>query len=463
MKIEQRIIFSNFFNLSLIVLIGIFSFQNLNTVLTKLRFVEIADDLNAAFLEMRLSEKNYFLYHDDAALLEIKEKIDNTFRSIEAVKEDIIRAVGNDNLIALEKYLGDYSVAIDNLSSQRSPEFELMLRAKGKKLKEFSEDITRLERIKVNKIISDSKKIFFYSFLAITIVAVVIGHFVSQKILRPLRRIEDVAISISQGNFGKIEGISSEDELGAVISAINSMSEELKYREEQIIQSKKLASIGILTAGIAHEIINPINNISMIAQTYREIYKKLGEEERIELMKKVEAETERMREIVKNLLDFSKPKEPVLRPADINSVIEKSLRLTRNTLNLSNIEVRIDYSEALPPVLVDENQIQQVFVNLITNAVQAMSEGGNLIISTAYENSGFVKIRITDTGRGIPPEFLPHIFDPFFTTKEGGTGLGLSVSYAIIKKHNGTIEVQSRTGEGTTFTIELPIYREEGV
>lgn len=463
MKIEQRIIFSNVFNFSLIVFIGIFSFQNLNTVLTKLRFVEIADDLNASFLEMRLSEKNYFLYHDVAALIEIKEKIDRTFKSIEAVKGDIIRAVGNDNFMTLTRNLRDYSAAIENLSGSGNPELEFVLRARGKRLKEFSEDITRLERNRVNKIISDSKKLLFYSFMAVIIVAIVISHFISQKILRSLRRIEEVALSISQGNFGKIEGMRSEDELGAVITAINSMSEELKYREEQIIQSKKLASIGILTAGIAHELINPINNISMIAQTYAEVYEKLGEEERVELMKKVEAETERMKEIIKNLLDFSKPKEPILMPADINSVIEKSLKLTQNSLNLSNIEVRLLLGEGIPRVFIDQNQIQQVFVNLVTNAVQAMPEGGNLVISTAYENRDFVKIRISDTGKGIPPEFLPHIFDPFFTTKEGGTGLGLSVSYAIIKKHNGTIDVQSRIGEGTTFTIELPIYGKEKI
>lgn len=465
MKIEQRIILSNVFNIALIVFIGLFAFQNLNLVLTKLRFVEIADDLNTSFLAMRLSEKNYFLYRDDAALLDIKENIDITLKSIETVKEDIIKAVGEDNLRKLIDYLKDYSYVINKLrNGQRNIELEVMLRTKGKKLKEFSEGITRLERARVNGIISDSKKVLFYSFWVILLVAVVVSHFVSQKILKSLRKIEEVASSISQGNFSKIEGIKSQDELGAVIAAINSMSEELKYREEQIIQSKKLASIGILTAGIAHELINPLNNISMIAQTYSELYERLGRDEMIQFMERIEGETERMKEIIRNLLDFSRPKEPKLRVSDINTVVEKSIGLTLNALTVSGINVKKDLETSLPPVLIDDGQIQQVLVNLITNAIQAMSEGGTLTVSTAMGLKGdFVEIKIADTGKGIPPEFLPHIFDPFFTTKEGGTGLGLSVSYAILKKHNGTIDVQSRIGEGTTFIIELPVYRKEKI
>lgn len=462
MKIEQRIILSNIFNLAFIVLIGVFAFQNLNTVLTKLRFVEIADDLNTSFLEMRLSEKNFFLYHDDGALADIKDSIEKTLRSMELVKADIIRAVGKDNFKTLEAYLRDYSDVVDELmSGKRTLELEMMLRARGKKLKGFSEDIIRLERARVNEIILNSKKMLFYSFWVILIGAIVVSHMVSQRILRSLRKIEEVSVSISRGNFTKVEGSRSNDELGAVINAINLMSDELKNREEQIIQSKKLASIGILTAGIAHELINPINNISMIAQTYEDVYRNMSDAERLEFMNRINGEVERMRDIVRNLLDFARPKEPNLRPTDINEVIQKSLRLAGNALSVSNIDVRLELNEKLPPVNIDDVQIQQVLVNLITNAIQAMPEGGILSISTGYrkENSS-VEIKITDSGKGIPPEFLPHIFDPFFTTKEGGTGLGLSVSYSIIKKHKGDIRVESRTGEGTTFTVELQVPNE---
>ena len=463
MKIEQKIILSNIFNIALIVLIGLFAFQNLNLILTKLRFVEIADDLNASFLEMRLLEKNYFLYHDESALSDIRKKIDDAAKSIELAKDDIIRVIGEKNLQEQKLYLKKYSEVIEEARRAKSDgiQMEAKLRAEGRKLKEFSESITRLERNAVNDIILDSKRILFYSFWTILITAVVVGHFVSQRILRPLREIERLAKSISEGNFNKIQGIKSNDEFGSVIAAINSMSWELRNREEQLIQSKKLASIGVLTAGVAHELTNPLNNISMNAQTYTELYKKLSSEERIDFMNKVGKEAERIKKIVQNLLDFSRQRKPDLKETDINMVIEKAIKLMRNTIEISNIDVKLNLDDALLHVFIDKHQIQQVLVNIIGNAVQAMSDGGNLFISTRTgKDKDFIEISVIDTGKGIPPEFLPHIFDPFFTTKgEGGTGLGLSVSYGIIKNHKGDIRVESEVGVGTAFIIELPVYK----
>lgn len=463
MKIEQKIILSNIFNIALIVLIGLFAFQNLNLILTKLRFVEIADDLNASFLEMRLLEKNYFLYHDESALSDIRKKIDDAAKSIELAKDDIIRVIGEKNLQEQKLYLKKYSEVIEEARRAKSDgiQMEAKLRAEGKKLKEFSESITRLERNAVNDIILDSKRILFYSFWTILITAVVVGHFVSQRILRPLREIERLAKSISEGNFNKIQGIKSNDEFGSVIAAINSMSWELRNREEQLIQSKKLASIGVLTAGVAHELTNPLNNISMIAQTYTELYKKLSSEERIDFMNKVGKEAERIKKIVQNLLDFSRQRKPDLKETDINMVIEKAIKLMRNTIEISNIDVKLNFDDGLLHVFIDKHQIQQVLVNIIGNAVQAMPDGGNLFISTRTgKDKDFIEISVIDTGKGIPPEFLPHIFDPFFTTKgEGGTGLGLSVSYGIIKNHKGDIRVESEVGVGTAFIIELPVYK----
>jgi signal transduction histidine kinase len=465
MKIEKKLILSNIMYGAFIILIGFFAFQNMNLVLTKLRFVEIADDLNASFLEMRLSEKNYFLYKDKKALAEIGGKIEYTEKTIGEVRDDIIRAIGETDLRKLESHLKAYSDVVDEAGrgNPGDAQLELRLRAEGRKLKEFSDSITHLERRRVNDIILSSKRILFFSFWAILISALLVGHFISQKILRSLREIEKLAKSISGGNFHKIEGFRSNDELGSVIAAINSMSEELGHREEELIQSKKLASLGILTAGVAHELTNPLNNISMIAQTYAELYDKLSSKDRVEFMNKVEEETERIRKIVKNLLDFSKPKDAHPKEADINTVIQKTLALVQNMIDISNVETTLHLDHALPHVYIDEHQIQQVLVNLITNAVQAMSSGGRLVISSRPgKNGDSAEVGVADTGKGIPPEFLPHIFDPFFSTKgDGGTGLGLSVSYGIIKNHNGDIRVESKVGVGTTFTLELPRYKKE--
>ena len=190
----------------------------------------------------------------------------------------------------------------------------------------------------------------------------------------------------------------------------------------------------------------------------------LSAEERIGLMSRVEGETERIQEIVKNLLDFSKPKEANLQKADVNAVITKTMSLVQNMLDVSNINTKLGLAENLPAIYLDAHQIQQVLVNLITNAVQAMSDGGTLFIGSRLGRNGdSIEITVKDSGRGISPEFLPHIFDPFFSTKgDVGTGLGLSVSYGIIKNHKGEIRVESKPGVGTTFTIELARQQELG-
>ncbi len=463
MKIEHKLIASNILNGAFIILIGFFAFQNMNLVLTKLRFVEIADDLNASFLEMRLSEKNLFLYHDPRALTQIREKIGQTLHAIEGVRTDIVRAIGETDLHKLESLLKAYAAAIGKVPGRAMPDpaAEARIRTAGRRLKEYSDAITGLERRRVNGIILNSKRILIVSFWAILLSALVISHFISQKIVRSLRVIERMTKSIAEGDFHKIETSRSNDELGALVTAVQAMSEELAHREEEIIQSKKLASLGVLTAGVAHEITNPLNNISMIAQTYEEVYPQLPEQERIEFMRTVDAETERIRKIVKNLLDFSKPKDAHPSEADINVVIQKTLTLVQNMVEVSNIELTVNTENDLPHLFIDENQIQQVLVNLVTNAVQAMPQGGKLYIGTrSGRTTESVEVTVMDTGKGIPPEFLPHIFDPFFSTKgEGGTGLGLSVSYGIVRNHHGDIRVESKVGVGTTFTIELPTWK----
>jgi signal transduction histidine kinase len=460
MNIERKILVSNVFNLALIVAIGLFAIQNMSLVLTKLRFVEIADDLNASFLEMRLSEKNYFLYKDETALDRIRSNLEETKRSLDSMRHDILPAIGDTDLKRLEALLENYSLAIE-AASKHGPadaEVESLVRAEGKRLQEFSDTITHLERRRVKELLLSSQNVLLWSFGAILLIAVLVSHFVSRKIVRSVREIGKLAQSISKGNFKNIQGKKTNDELGAVIEAVNSMSEELRLREEELVQSKKLASLGILMAGVAHELTNPLNNISMIAQAYIALYNDLSSEKRLSFMSKVESETERIRDIVKNLLDFSRSKEPTLRAADANEIARKAVKLVQNMLDVSGIETTLHLTEGLPRVFIDEHQIQQVLVNLLTNSAQAMSDGGSVVISSRAGRRGdSVEISVTDRGKGILPEHLPHVFDPFFSTKgEAGTGLGLSVSYGIVKNHGGDIRVESKPGIGTTFTIELP-------
>ncbi len=460
LKIVHKLILISVFDILLVALTGFFAYRNLDLVVSKLRFMEIADDLNASFLEMRLSEKNFFLYADKTALPEIDKKLEQSRASINLARDAIVRATGQNNFDQLVTSLDQYARAIRGargLDPGRQ-EVQSRIRELGQKLRDVSSQITHLERNNLNELVSDSRTGLFSSLLLIACSAIGI-RLISYRVLHYLKDIELVAQSISEGNFSKVETEARDDELGSVIKAINSMSEELRSREEIVLQSKKLASIGILTAGVAHELGNPLNNISMLSQAYVELYDTLSREDRIDFMNKVEEESQRIKEIVKNLLDFAKPKEPDLKEADINHIINKGIRLVHNMTCVCNVEAQIFLQDGLPSVLVDEHQVLEVLVNLLTNGIQALPPGGKLFVASRLGEGGrCVEIEVVDFGKGIPHELLPYVFDPFFTTKgSNGTGLGLFVSYGIIKNHKGNISVSSDPENGTCFRIELPV------
>ncbi len=471
MKLVHKTILANTLGIIAIVLVAAFSYHDFSLLLAKLRFVEIADALNASFLEMRLSEKNYFLYKDRSALPQIKKQIKQGYLTIESMKPNIVRAIGDINFKKLHFNLNRYEKAIQKVGesseqSRNKREIETAVREAGRALRLFSEQMVRDERQEVNNIIAASKGTLLSFFGLVIFVSIMSSYLFFSRMFKNLRRIERTANSISEGNFMKIEGKIPDNELGSAMAAINSMCEELKTGHEQLIQSRKLASLGTLTAGVAHELGNPLNNISMTAQTYLELFDHLPQEDKIDYMKTVLDESERIRRIVQDLLDFSRTKERDFTVSDINKVMKNSLKLVQNMLDVSGIETKLELQEHLPPVFMDENKIREVLVNLLTNAIHAMSAGDTVLLRTNLaESKDRIIIEIEDTGKGIPPEFLEHIFDPFFSTKgTEGTGLGLSISYGIIKKHKGTIDVRSRVGAGTTFILELPTYTtKEGI
>jgi signal transduction histidine kinase len=229
---------------------------------------------------------------------------------------------------------------------------------------------------------------------------------------------------------------------------------EMKKMEEQIIHSEKLASIGRLAAGIAHEIGNPLTSIFSFVQILREMEEDTFKKESLET---IYFHINRISEILKQLSGFSKMPAGEPRKCQINEVIETSINLIQYDKKAKNISIVKELSPSLPEVIADGNQLSQVFVNLTLNAIDAMPEGGTLTVRSMSEENGII-IQFEDTGIGIPREELSKIFDPFYTTKEKGTGLGLAVSYNIIKKMNGTLTVESEEGKGSVFTITIPVH-----
>lgn len=227
---------------------------------------------------------------------------------------------------------------------------------------------------------------------------------------------------------------------------------EKKKMEKQLIQSEKLVSIGLLAAGVAHEINNPLTNILLDAEVLRQ--RKLNEAQVKQKLDEIISEVEIAARIVKNLLNFSRQSKLEFEEVDLRDIMERALSMVSR--DLENIEVTRNYQE-IPRIWVDSNQIQQVLVNILLNAIQAMPNGGKINIDISMsQGSEFAKIDISDTGVGIPEEYLDRIFDPFFTTKKGGTGLGLAICFGIVKEHGGKIEVNSQVGVGSTFTVYLP-------
>ncbi len=299
---------------------------------------------------------------------------------------------------------------------------------------------------------------------------------------RPVKQLLKHTNLVARGELTSKVLTSSSDELGELAAAFNAMTvslkkardeledwgrnlevkvdertQQLKQIQDQLIRSEKLASLGELVAGIAHEINNPLTGILVFSSL-------VGDDPRLnpELkddLEKIRRETQRCAKIVRGLLDFAHESLPHKIPTQINDLIDATLDLVTHQSSFHDITVVRSYQDALPQALVDPNQIEQVLVNMMVNASHAMANGGTLSISTGVtsgDSNLFICIR--DTGCGIPEGNLGKIFDPFFTTKENlGTGLGLAVSYGIIESHGGKIEVQSTVGEGTAFTIRLPL------
>ncbi len=245
---------------------------------------------------------------------------------------------------------------------------------------------------------------------------------------------------------------------GTLEEKVKQRTEELVAMQARVAQSERLASLGMLAAGVAHEVNNPLGGI--LALTGLTVEDMPPDDPNRENLAEVIHQTERCRDIVKGLLEFSRQSKGNTEPVDLNKVLQDTLALVERQALFFNIDVVWNLDPELPHVIADRSQFQQVFMNILMNAVQAMNERGTITVVTRYDrSSNAAEAAISDTGQGIPPEEIDRIFDPFFTTKESshGTGLGLSIAYGIVTTHRGTIFVQSELGKGTTFTVRMPV------
>jgi two-component system NtrC family sensor kinase len=313
----------------------------------------------------------------------------------------------------------------------------------------------------------------------------VILYFSTTRIIKPLQSMVAATNQIANGDLNHEVEIHSQDEIGELASAFNQMTEKLKAANKELvdwgltlekkveertkelvemqarlIQSEKLASLGKLAAGIAHEINNPLGGVLIYTHLLLEDTDR--DSSQCDKLKKIVKETTRCKDIVKGLLEFSRPKKPEMVPTDIHEALNRALAIFEPQSLFQNIKVQKEFSE-VPRIIADSSQLQQVFTNIIVNAAEAMAGDGILTIRTSLDKQADrIKIEFIDTGHGIKPEDITRLFEPFFTTKEvgKGTGLGLAISYGIVQRHQGSIEVQSQIGKGSTFTVILPVRRD---
>ena len=301
--------------------------------------------------------------------------------------------------------------------------------------------------------------------------AIGLGYFLESVILRPVHRLIKASTEVSQGNFSPNVGPISRSEIGVLQKTFADMITSLQERDRRLraeseiklLQSEKQASVGRLAAGVAHEINNPLTGVLTFSHMLLQ-RKDIGGEIRTDL-ETIAQQTERVRKIVKNLLDFSRQTELNPELTDINHLVESVVSMMRNQALVKGIDLQCNPDEGLPLLTLDANQIQSVLFNLLLNALDATKQDETIVVTTGIGISGNaadpqgVEITVRDTGCGISAEHLDKLFDPFFTTKEvgRGTGLGLAVSYGIVQRHGGTIWVQSEVGKGSTFTVWLPL------
>ncbi len=311
-------------------------------------------------------------------------------------------------------------------------------------------------------------------FLGITLAGVTLSIFLSfylsSIISGPIKKMVAASKQLANGDLDAKVAIKSQDEFGELANSFNSMASALKERDEQlkeytkskIMESERLAIIGQLAANVAHEINNPLQGIVTYSHLLLETMP--NEEWSRGNLEKIVTQANRCRDIIRGLLDFSRQRKIEKRLYDINNVIKECVSLLENQALFQNIQIIKKLDPKLPGIVFDPSQVERVFLNIIINAAEAMEGNGKLVLTTRYNSvERMVEIAFTDTGPGISKENLEKVFSPFFTTKDvgHGVGLGLAISYGIVKEHKGTITVESKVGKGTTFTVKLPMIKDE--
>ena len=444
-----------------------FSYYSNSTIIQKLIIVEKKKELLDTVLEARRYEKNFFMEKDPEDL----RKALSYIRDMAEMQAEIVRDFSTflespeafkrraepihtykQNMEAL------YEIFMD--SGGLSPRIAGIQARVAKLGRTLTRDIEQFEASEQNQVFSlldRSREYLVISLIFLFLLSILTTFFLVLNVNRPLKSIERGIRRIVRGEFNKIPKISTGDEFESLVDSLNTMIGELDKKRSQLAQAEKMSSLGTLTSGVAHELNNPLNNISTSIQILREEIHEGDMEHKKNMLMIAEKEVDRARDIIRALLEFSRQTRFSVHKVNFKDLIQSTMRLITGEIP-SNVDLEIHVPSGLEGRM-EPRRIQQVLLNLIINGIHAMPRGGRLTITafSDHQNGQFI-FQVSDTGMGIADDTLNRIFDPFFTTKEvgKGTGLGLSIIHGIIEQHKGQIRVKSTPGEGTVFTVCLP-------
>jgi signal transduction histidine kinase len=471
LSIRARVSLGFFLLFALSLGITIAAIFILYRIQNKLLFMEAAGNYTFEIQQARRFEKNYFLYGTN--LFDAQEHVRQAQKILEREGAKMASVVGGEhfqlmvsNIRRYEELLGQLAQMDQDQPPHTPPKNEAIeeeIRQHGGEMVAVAEELMAKERKSINTMLLISQRIPIMFLAVLLILVIYLTNFITRQMLRPLNRLMEATRRISDGDFTPITPRRRyRDEFSELAMAMNHMMTQLVHRHDLLVHAHKLKAVGTLTAGVAHELNNPINNIMITASMLIEDYPTLSDAERLEMSQDLLEQAERARRIVRNLLEFARESEMSTDLLEARDLVDATIALAHNQLKIGNVKIMKQFAPNLPAIHGDRQQLNQVFLNIILNALDAMPQGGTLTVSTSLTpKKDFIAIEFTDTGAGIPEHILPSIFDPFFTSKPfgKGTGLGLSVSLGIIQKHGGEIKVKSQVKKGATFTILLPVAR----
>lgn len=475
-SLRQKIIFAYSVIGVLVIGLSLFSVLELRLLESKITAGERIAEFFDISLEIRRYEKNYFLYHQNSDLAETLKYVGQA-RDLLREHKSLFHALDQPPRISrLADNLDRYASLMEEHGQHGNNDIRAnAIRQTGKEIVTVAEQLAKAERGTLQALLHRHRQILIGSVAGVILLVIVIGQLLSRRVVKPLKEMEARMEAVAAGQLATLQMTTDDREIVSLTLAFNHVIQELELRQGQLVRSEKLAALGTLLSGVAHELNNPLSNIATSCQILIEEIDGDDPAFSQELLDQINGETWRARRIVGSLLDYARDREFKFETLRIATLIDETLRLTRGL-----IPTRVSVSNETAADLTiqgDKQRLQQVFLNLIRNAAAAVDGPGEIHItaqriasarqSMSSETLVFgqcagqgepVEIMIRDNGHGIPPEVLPHIFDPFFTTRKVGEGLGLGlfIVFEIIEEHGGCIAVESQPGKGTSFFVRLP-------